>query len=432
MISIGRERFREVWLADFEFIAGTGDRPVPICLVAREVRLSASTGCGGRISRDGSPRPYSTAVDCLFVSYYASAELGCHLALGWPLPVRVLDLLCRVSALTNGRPTPCGNGPCSARSRSSGSTPSTSPRRTPCGSLSFGRAVVIRGAGGRSSTTVTRTSAALNACARHAARLDFPRALLRGRYMAAAARIEHCRRPRSIRQALERLRASWPTIQDRLIARSTRLRRVRRADFQGRTAWRSGSHAQGIPWPRLPSGRLALDDDTFRDMARCVSRQSPRLRELRVSLAQLRLRRSGRGRRRPQPLSAVSVSCADRPEPAQQCRFIFGPRSGSGAYSTQPGHGAGLRRLVAAGVRHRRGPVGRPGMREAYVGRPVPRLRQAGGCRSRRRHEASPTGRYGAVQSVRAGGAVRHGPRRWRSGPVSAGRKPGSYCACIG
>src|SRR5262249_59522484 len=25
---------------------------------------------------------------------------------------------------------------------------------------------------------------------------------------------------------------------------------------------------RGIPWPRLPSGALALDDDSFRDMAR--------------------------------------------------------------------------------------------------------------------------------------------------------------------
>ena len=30
--------FREVWLADFEFSAPPGERPLPVCLVAREFR----------------------------------------------------------------------------------------------------------------------------------------------------------------------------------------------------------------------------------------------------------------------------------------------------------------------------------------------------------------------------------------------------------
>src|SRR5262249_25375326 len=42
--------------------------------------------------------------------YYASAELGCHLALGWPLPVRVLDLHAEFRRLTSGLTVPCGHG----------------------------------------------------------------------------------------------------------------------------------------------------------------------------------------------------------------------------------------------------------------------------------------------------------------------------------
>ena len=30
--------FREIWAADFEFIADPGGRPIPVCLVARELR----------------------------------------------------------------------------------------------------------------------------------------------------------------------------------------------------------------------------------------------------------------------------------------------------------------------------------------------------------------------------------------------------------
>ena len=52
-------------------------------------------------------------------------------------------------------------------------------------------------------------------------------------------------------------------------------------------AWLAG---QNIAWPRLPSGALALDDDTFRQMARRYP-ELQALRELRVSLSQLRLQK---------------------------------------------------------------------------------------------------------------------------------------------
>src|SRR6516162_5424863 len=101
--------FGQLWAVDFEFTAPPGDRPIPLCVVARELRT-------GRLVRtwlaDGAPAaaPYPAGPDVLFVAYYASAELGCHLALDWPLPFRVLDLFAEFRCLTSGRPTPCGNG----------------------------------------------------------------------------------------------------------------------------------------------------------------------------------------------------------------------------------------------------------------------------------------------------------------------------------
>jgi DNA polymerase I len=53
---------------------------------------------------------YSIGADCLFVAYYASAELGCHLALGWPMPARILDLFTEFRNQTNGLPTVAGRG----------------------------------------------------------------------------------------------------------------------------------------------------------------------------------------------------------------------------------------------------------------------------------------------------------------------------------
>ena len=73
--------FEEVWAVDFEFSAPVGDLPVPICLVAREIRSRRLI----RIWEDELLKmrtpPYRVDDGALFVAYYASAELGCHLVL---------------------------------------------------------------------------------------------------------------------------------------------------------------------------------------------------------------------------------------------------------------------------------------------------------------------------------------------------------------
>ena len=67
----------------------------------------------GNCLNNGDPipaAPYGTGPDDLFVAYYASAELGCHLAIGWPLPDRILDLCAEFHWLTSGLPVPFGRG----------------------------------------------------------------------------------------------------------------------------------------------------------------------------------------------------------------------------------------------------------------------------------------------------------------------------------
>jgi hypothetical protein len=44
------------------------------------------------------------------VAFYASAEMGCHLQLGWELPVNLLDLYVEFRAMTNGYDLPHGRG----------------------------------------------------------------------------------------------------------------------------------------------------------------------------------------------------------------------------------------------------------------------------------------------------------------------------------
>src|SRR4051794_27393496 len=101
------EAFREIVLADFEFEAAAGERPNPIGMVAFELR----SGRRFRIFRGefGPAPPFASGPDVLFVAYYASAELGCFLSLGWPMPARVLDLFVEFRNFTNGLSTAAGN-----------------------------------------------------------------------------------------------------------------------------------------------------------------------------------------------------------------------------------------------------------------------------------------------------------------------------------
>lgn len=80
--------YKEVWLGDFEFNSQAGERPSPVCFVARELRTGRLLRFWLDDLREMQLPPFSTDSDTLFVAYYASAELGCFLALGWPMPSR--------------------------------------------------------------------------------------------------------------------------------------------------------------------------------------------------------------------------------------------------------------------------------------------------------------------------------------------------------
>ena len=102
--------FETIWLVDFEFRQPHGERPEPVCMVAVEYRSKRLL----RLWKDeihGLRRPpYELGPKALFVAYYASAELGCHIALGWPMPSRILDLYAEFRCLTSGVSVPCGSG----------------------------------------------------------------------------------------------------------------------------------------------------------------------------------------------------------------------------------------------------------------------------------------------------------------------------------
>ena len=316
-------QFREIWLVDFEFCAPSGEKPHPTCLVATEVRTNRSL----RVWEDELSRlsasPYPTDPTCLFVAYYASAELGCHLALNWPFPACILDLYVEFRNLTNGRETPCGWGLLGALAYFGLDGIDVMEKEEM-------RQLALRGG----PWTPEEKAALLAYCesdvvalakllARMVSQIDLPRALLRGRYMRAAATIEHAGIPIDT-QALAILRNNWENIQDSLIGEIDAGYGV----FEGRTfkaarfeRWLS---LQNIPWPKLPSGALDLKDDTFRDMSKIYPALHP-LRELRTALSQMRLSdlavgSDGRNR----ALLSAFKARTGRNQPSNT-QFIFGP-----------------------------------------------------------------------------------------------------------
>jgi hypothetical protein len=313
--------FREVWAADFEFVAPPGERPDVVCLVARELK----SGRVIRLWRDqlGPVPPYATGPDTLLVAYYASAELGCHRALGWPTPARVLALFTGFRARRNGLATVAGSSLLGALTHfgldNIGATEKEGMRE-----------LILTGgpwSAQQQADIIAYCESDVLALERLLVAMlpgiDLPRALLRGRYMAAAAAMEHSGVPIDTKM-LALLRANWLHIQEQLIAAIDSQYGV----FDGRTfkADRFGGWlaANNIPWPRLESGRLDLDDDAFRQMARAYPAVAP-LRELRSSLAELRLSdlavgRDGRNR----TILSAFRSRTGRNQPSNS-RYIFGP-----------------------------------------------------------------------------------------------------------
>ena len=210
------EHYREVWLADFEFCQPPGERPEPICMVAREYR----TGRILRVWADDltamSRPPFPIGDDALFVAYYASAELGCFLALDWLPPSRILDLFPEFRNLTNGLSVPCGNGLLGALAYF-GLDGIESAAKDGM------RDLAIRGG----PYTATERQALLDYCESDVLalsklltamlpRIDLSRALLRGRYMAAAASMEWTGTPIDT-GTLGELRTNWEGIKTELI-----------------------------------------------------------------------------------------------------------------------------------------------------------------------------------------------------------------------
>ena len=331
-----------IYLVDFEFHPSErqeGNVPAPVCMVVRNFM----NGLTHRYWRDALNKmgdaPFPVGEDAIMVAYFATAELDCFLALGWQLPKNVLDLYVEFRCLTNGKPLAHGNGLVGAL-------------------LHFGlpsiesmekdrmRDLILSGGPWQPSehqeilkyceSDVVALARLLSAMS---AQIDWPRALLRGRYMLAVSKMQHIGIP--IDQTLYlQLMGQWEELQHLLIDEVDKLYNVYEDRSFRLNRFESYLSVHNIPWPRRPTGALDLQEKTFREMARSHPEIAP-LQELRYSLSQLRLSNLTVGSdARNRCLISPFRSKTSRNQPSNS-RFIFGPSVWLRGL-IKPEHGFGL------------------------------------------------------------------------------------------
>lgn len=260
------QHFDDIWVIDFEFIPDDFGGVEPVCLVAHELR----SGRRRRIWFDAGvehPPPFRADDNTLVVAYAASAEMSCYRALGWSYPAKVLDLFAEYRVVSNGS--------------FNGENPSL---LAACGRYGL----PTRGAAGKEEMRSLILSASrmaehgermaiLDYCERDVVdtaalflemtgAINVRQALLRGEYAISVAEIEAAGTPVDVDQ-LEYITEN----RDALLAEMAKRDPLGAEVYDGsrfvKARFESLVTRLGVRWPRLRSGALALDKETFEEIS---------------------------------------------------------------------------------------------------------------------------------------------------------------------
>jgi hypothetical protein len=315
--------FNSIWAVDteFHFNGNPGNRPTPVCLVAHELISGKRLKLWQDELLQMQTPPYDTGPDSLFIAHFSSAEIGCHLVLGWPAPGRILDTFCEFRCRINGK---IQKASLIAALEYFG--------LSNIGALEkdIQRDRILSGG----PWNLSEREEILKYCESDVLALialfeklwpsiDLPRALLRGRYMTACAQMEHYGIPIDTKR-LNLLTENWENIKLAIISEVDRnfgvyedghFRNKKFAEYLAR---------RDIEWPRTPTGNLKTDADTFRDRSKVYPELIP-LKELKYTVDQLKLKslqvgNDGRNRCLISPFGART----SRNTPSNS-KFVYGP-----------------------------------------------------------------------------------------------------------
>jgi hypothetical protein len=284
-------RYREIWNCDFEYQRPDDSRDPPrvVCMVVRELH----TGREIRLFHDELAQltapPFNIGPDACFVSFAVAAEASCFAALRWVAPCHIVDLHAENLLHLNGRPRRKGDAGLLAALERYGLPAMTAMHKETM------RDKIMRQAdwSGEERTEILDycaedvvASERLLLAMDRRGEIDWPQALWRGAYMFATAYIEHVGIPVDA-DLYFRLRERWEAIRLRMIERIDRDYGVFVDGSFNRARFSAWLAAHDIPWSRLASGVLALDQKTFKAQAKAHPVLGP-LRELTLTLAQMR------------------------------------------------------------------------------------------------------------------------------------------------
>jgi DNA polymerase I len=279
-------QFREVWVMDTEYIARDGERPIPVCVVARELHTGATHRHWIDELKEMRTPAYGLGDDCLLVAYSCVGDLQVHLGLRWDLPARVVDLHAEFRHWANGRSHIVRHGLLDALNAFGlGGMSATEKNDTRDLIIGGGpwsaaeRDLIIR----YCEEDVKATTALL---VKMIDRIDLQRALIRGRYLRSLALVEWHGVP--IDQELhQRIGINREAIMAGLIREVDSAFGVYDGDRFNKQRFSAYLARHAIPWPKNKSGNLILDRDTFKEQAEIYPQLAP-LHALRRSLSALK------------------------------------------------------------------------------------------------------------------------------------------------
>jgi DNA polymerase-1 len=322
--------YERILFIDFEYEDGgvAGNNPRVVCLVVRDFK----TGAVKRYWRDALfemiVAPFDIGPKTLVVAYFASAEMQCFMALGWPMPENLLDPFAEFRRLTNGQYPEHGHGLVGAL-RYFGLDSFVPAQKDAM------RQLVLSGG----PWSEAQQSAILDYCQSDVDALGpllaamlahepwtfelLGQALMRGRYTAAVGVMQSNGIPIDL-QIYSSLQNNWPELKSKLIARVDAAFCIYEGGSFKEALFEAYLAKHGIAWPRLATGRLKLDRDTFSSMSKRHPQIRP-LHELRKTLGELRLNSlavgdDGRNRAMLSPFSSKT----GRNQPSTS-KFVFGP-----------------------------------------------------------------------------------------------------------
>jgi hypothetical protein len=284
------DEYENIYAWDFEFISQPGERVEPVCTVVKNIRTGAESSFWRDDLKKMKALPFDLSSKSLFVGYYTSADLTPLLAMNMGMPTRVIDLYAEFRNKTNGLPAeylPGGHGLLGAATcyGLDGMRAAEKERM---------RSLILSGG----PWDEAQKNEIIEYCAddvrltselfkKMAPDIECRQALLRGEYMKTISIMEHNGIPLDL-DLFNRLNNNWDEIKVRLVEKISAKYDVfdettfKIAKFQ---KWLVDNH---IPWRYLPSGKLDLKEETFKEMSKIYPLVSP-IHEVRSALAKMRL-----------------------------------------------------------------------------------------------------------------------------------------------